>query len=90
MEIQETSSGVLLAVRINPASGMFRLHEKSGRLMIDVNSKPEKDMANREILMNLGKMFGTDIRIVKGHKSRDKIILVKGASLEGVKRILKS
>ena len=88
MDIRETSNGVLLAIRVNPASGRFRLHEESGRLVVDVSGRPEKGMANREVMTNLGKMFGKDIRIVRGHKSRDKLILVKDASLEDVRKIL--
>ena len=88
MEIQETSNGVLLAVRVNPASGRFRLHEKSGRLMVDVSGKPEKGMANMEIITNLGKMFGKEVRIVRGHKSRDKLILLKDLSKEEIIRIV--
>ena len=47
-------------------------------LYADVTSPPDKDKANKELMKELKKFFGKEVSIVSGHKSREKIILVKG------------
>lgn len=79
---------VFITVRVNPASGRFRFYEKDGRFFVDVKNRPDKGMVNREIVVNLGKLLGREVEIAGGHKSREKLVLVKGASLEEVRKVL--
>ncbi len=90
MEVQKYGNSVLVMIRVNPSSGRFRIHEKDGKLLVDVRNRPERGMVNREIVVNIGKILGKEVEIVKGHKSRDKLIMVRDASREEVKRGLQN
>ena len=76
--IRQTENGVLLEVRVKPSSKRFALSEKDGQLILEVTSPPKEGKANLEIVRALKKMFGKDVEIVKGFKSKSKIILIKG------------
>lgn len=43
-------------------------------LKIKVHSKAEKGLANKELEERLGKIFGCEVKIAKGKKSRSKIL----------------
>ena len=88
MEVQKYGNSVLFMIRVNPSSGRFMIHEKDGKLLVDVKNKPEKGMVNREVMVNIGKILGKDIEIIKGHKSRDKVIMIKDVSKEEIKKML--
>lgn len=90
MNIQESENGILFNIRVNTASGKFRLYEKSGRLILDVKNRPEKSKVNMEIITELGKIFRKDVEILRGHRSRDKTILVRDISRQEIERILSS
>lgn len=88
MDIKESKDGIIIEIRANPASGRFRLHEKSNRLVLDLKSRPEGGKANMEIITGLGRIFRKEVRILRGHKSRDKTILIEGITKQEFKRIL--
>jgi uncharacterized protein (TIGR00251 family) len=90
MEIQETGNGVLISFRVNPHSGGFGFTERSGRLVLDLKSRPERGMANAEIVSGLGRLFGRDVEIVRGRRSRDKAVLVRNIPLQEARRILEA
>ena len=90
MEIRKSKDGILLSVKVNPSSGRFGLHVEAGRVLIDLKGKPEKGRANLELVAGLRKIFGRDVFVVKGHKGRDKVILVKNLSEEELKKIIES
>ena len=88
MEIQESGNNIILEIRINPSSGKFRFYEKSGKITLNIKSRPDKGKANSEILAGLRKLFGKDVEILKGHKSRNKTILVKDVTEQEIERVL--
>lgn len=70
----------LLTVRVHPGSrksGVERLAEDEFR--VHVLSPPEKGRANRDVVAVLGDYFGLParcIRIVRGEKSRIKLVAI--------------
>ncbi len=76
--IRETEEGTVFRARINPNSGRFGISREDGRVRINVKSPPRKGKANAEIVKELGKLSGREAVILKGLKSRDKLILVRG------------
>lgn len=84
MELKETLEGTVLKIKVKPDSGSFGF---SGDIL-ELKSRPEGGKANMEILKGLKKLFGKEVLILSGFKSREKVILVKGAGIEDVRKVL--
>lgn len=63
-----------MEVRVKPNSGVFRLR-KDGTL--EIRSPPRDGRANAEIVRELGRLFNTEARILRGRKGRRKLVLLK-------------
>ena len=48
--------------------------EENGVLYVDVNGKAENNEANEEVVRYFSKKFGKDVKIIKGLKSKRKIL----------------
>jgi uncharacterized protein (TIGR00251 family) len=83
--IKETQEGLILSVRVKPCSGEFSISSGQDFLEIRTKSPSEDNRANQEIVKELSRLFGKDVRIIRGLKSRSKTIFVKGASAEELK-----
>ena len=86
LDMKEHKKGVQITVKVRTGSDMFFLHP-DGRL--ELKSLPQKGKANTEIIKGLSKLFGCDVKIIKGIKSKEKIILLIGANLPILKEKLK-
>ena len=84
--IKQTGNGVLIRVRVKPDSKRFALARKGGQLILEVTSPPKEGKANLEIVKGLKRMFGKDVEIVKGFRSREKVVLIKGSKKEEIMR----
>ena len=89
MNIKQTEKGAVLEVRVKPGSGNFSIESREGMITIRTKSPAEDNKANQEIIKRLSRLFGKDVRIVRGLKSRSKTIFVEGACVEDVERVLK-
>lgn len=78
--IRQTENGVLLEVKVKPNSKRFALSRKGDQLILEVTSPPKEGKANSEIIRELKKMFRKEVLILKGFKSREKIIFLNGAA----------
>jgi uncharacterized protein (TIGR00251 family) len=58
-----------------------------GKLLIEIKSNPEKGMANKEILKELKKLFKTEIKIVSGFTSREKIVEIDASEKEVFEKV---
>lgn len=58
------------------------------RLRLRVAAPPEGGRANREVLELIGERCGARAELVSGPSSRHKRVLVRGATVEDVKRAL--
>ncbi len=64
-----------ILVRVRPARPRSRIvGEENGILLVDLRSRPERGEANRELLELLQRRFGGRARIVRGHRSRRKLV----------------
>ena len=84
--MQKTLDGILIEARIKTGCSSFSIKKSEVKFLIEVSAPPVEGKANKEIVKEMKKIFKTDIEIVKGLKSKDKIILIKGDpdSVEGV------
>ena len=74
---------VKIRVHVNPGSKKSEIQkfdEWKNVLVVKVKSPPEKGKANRELVELLSDFFSTEVYIVSGQKSRNKIIVVRGLS----------
>ncbi len=83
--MRQTEDGVLLEIKVKTNSSQFDLYEKDGKFILEIKGKPIEGRANIEIVKELSKMFGKNIRIVRGLKSRDKLILIENAKLSDIR-----
>jgi len=74
--VMETEEGVFVNIKVKTNSPKFRIYMKDV-LHVDVISPPDKNKANRELIKELGKLFDSEVSIVSGHKSREKVVLIK-------------
>ncbi|RME78914.1 MAG: YggU family protein [Planctomycetota bacterium] len=90
---RQDNSGVILKVLVKPnASRNAILGCHDGHLKVAVQAVPEKGKANKALLKFLKKSFhqkGWTYEILTGHGSSKKEILLLGASLEEVERLIK-
>jgi len=56
--------------------------------LVSVKEKAEKGKANKELISELGRIFGKDVKIVSGERSREKIIEISDLDENEVIRIL--
>ena len=81
MSRRETHTGELLIVRVFTKSSRPRVDEvEDGSYKVYVSSAPERGKANRELLTVLASHLGvkkSEISIVRGEKSRDKLIRIE-------------
>jgi uncharacterized protein (TIGR00251 family) len=64
---------------VKPNSPKFSI-EAGDRIIINCKSKPEGNKANTEIVRELEKLFKREVKIIKGLKSKKKVILIDGIS----------
>lgn len=65
-----------ITAKVRTSQPRFSVAEKDGFWSISVTSPPEKNRANREIIRELSKRYGS-VRIAAGLTSRRKIIEIK-------------
>ena len=68
---------MLLTIKVIPNAKQNRIEKTNEVLKVYVKSRPIKGKANMELIKLLAEYFGvskTDIRIVKGEKSREKVV----------------
>jgi uncharacterized protein (TIGR00251 family) len=89
--IKETKGGVLLLIYVQPKAkknAIEGVDEWRGRLKVRIAAPPVEGKANKEVVKFFSKLLGTDVSIVRGETSREKDLLVKGLSVEEVKKKL--
>ena len=64
-----------LKLKVKPNSRKTEiLREEGNEIVLAVKSKPENNKANLEVIKFFSKMFKTKVKIVRGLKSKNKII----------------
>lgn len=64
-----------IEVTVVPKSGSFRVERKEdGRLKVYLKSAPEANKANIELLKEMKRLLGAEVRIVSGLTSRRKVL----------------
>lgn len=90
MKVTQTNEGILINVIVKPKSKKFKMEQEENNLLIHCRNAPEKGKANKELTRELSKLFGHQVFIISGLKSREKIILLKDVRSEELTRLLSS
>ena len=91
--VWESEDGVFLRVFVKPKSTQKKLISDivENALVVNLKSPAREGKANSELLKRLSKVLEIstgDLRLVAGHKSREKTILILGKAIEDVKSAL--
>jgi uncharacterized protein (TIGR00251 family) len=69
---------MIIDVKVKPESGKQEIENVDGsNYKISLKSKPEDNKANIELIKLLKKHFGSNIKIIKGLRNRNKIVEIK-------------
>lgn len=92
LDIKETKQGSLLALKAQPGAARNAINGiHDGCLKVQITTAPDKGKANGAIIKLLAKELGvlkTNIEIVKGEKSRNKVVLFHGISSDNLRDLL--
>ncbi|RLF65483.1 MAG: YggU family protein [Thermoplasmata archaeon] len=88
----ETQNGVILHVKVKPRAEKNRIKglSQDGRfLLVEIKAPPIRGQANKELEKFLRKLFAKEAIIVSGFQAREKYVLIRGATVEEVEKVLK-
>ncbi len=63
--------------KIKPNSPAFEISKFGETIIICTENQPENNKANTEIVKELSRIFGKNVRILRGLKSKQKTILIE-------------
>ncbi len=91
--VRDSDNGTLLTLRVSPDARKSSVEGTYGShaLKLKVAAPPVDGKANAETERFLAKLFGlsfSEVSVVKGASSRDKVVLLKGVSPEEAVRVL--
>ncbi|MBW6461699.1 MAG: DUF167 family protein [DPANN group archaeon] len=75
-----------LTVKLN--SSRFKIESKDENIQVFVTEKPKDNKVNIEIIKNLERLLGKNVKIINGSKSKKKIIRIEGITEEVVRQML--
>ncbi|MCX8151111.1 MAG: DUF167 family protein [Candidatus Bathyarchaeota archaeon] len=90
MKLNENKDGVFLEVFVKPNNQKFEVVVEGYNMVVRCTEEPAKGKANKEIIKELSKLFSSEVEIVRGFASRQKMLLIKGAKKTEIEKLLKS
>ena len=88
MELQKVSDGVIVAVFVKPNSRQFQLKIEGDELIVSCRESPVKGRVNKELIKELSRIFKRRVEIISGSTSKQKKVLIIGASTDEANTIL--
>ncbi|MCK4374463.1 MAG: YggU family protein [Candidatus Brocadiae bacterium] len=92
VEVKELADGVAVPLLVEPGASRDRLYgEHGGRLKLSVTAPPEKGKANKAVCKFLAARLGlskSQVRILSGHNSRLKEVLIERVSRDALEAII--
>jgi uncharacterized protein len=88
MSITEAKDGVILDICVKPNSQKFEITVENQEIVVRSTEEPEKGKVNKEIIKEFTKLFHKKTEIVSGSTSRQKKLLIAGATKNEVAQVL--
>lgn len=88
MRIVESKEGAIIELSVKPRQLSFRISFDGDELIVSCTEEPMKGKVNKELLKQLSKSFKREVRLISGATSRQKLVLVVGATRGEVTRML--
>jgi uncharacterized protein (TIGR00251 family) len=92
VRMTEREEGVSVAVLVEPGASRDRLYgEHDGRLKLSVSAPPERGKANKAVCRLLASRLGVSksrVRILSGHNSRLKEVLIERVAPDALEAII--
>lgn len=89
IELHTSGDEVVLSVRVQPKASRDQIRvEPDGRVRITLTTSPVDGAANKALCAHVAKHLGIAkgaVRVIRGHKSRDKTIGIRGVTAEAVR-----
>ena len=70
------SNGVILKIRVKPKSRQFKI-SPGEELIVFCREPPYKGKVNKELIQEMTKFFGKEVKLISGFTSKNKKILIK-------------
>jgi uncharacterized protein len=79
-----------LRLRVSTGKKEFCIEWKTDEkiLFVETKSNPTKGKANKEILKELKKLFGAEVKLISGFKSKEKILEINSPEKNVMEKIL--
>jgi uncharacterized protein len=92
LNITETDDGVRLSLRVIPRASSTKLDGvHDGAVRVRLNAPPVDGAANKSLCEYLAKTFDLrkrDVEVVRGERSREKTVVLRGISRSNVEQVL--
>ena len=67
----------IIECKVKTGAKKNSIKNENGKLVVELSAKPVQGLANRKLLKFLKKELRKDVKIVKGHKSHQKLIKIE-------------
>ncbi|MCW4046544.1 MAG: DUF167 domain-containing protein [Candidatus Bathyarchaeota archaeon] len=88
MKITETKDGAVIEVFVKPKSDKFEVRLEGDEVVVRCTEEPVKGKVNKELLKTLSKLFHTDVELISGATSRQKLLLITGVKKTEIEQLL--
>ena len=88
--VTETEGGCYISLEVSPGSKKREIKEFDAwrnSVEVAVRAPPKGGKANAELEKFLSEVFGAEVKVVKGRKSRQKVVFVKLSKSDVVKKL---
>jgi uncharacterized protein (TIGR00251 family) len=94
LDVRPSEGGVTLRVRVQPRASRNALAgTREGALVVRLTSPPVEGEANASLISFIAgalRVARSDVRLLRGHKAREKLLQVRGVSQADVVDLLSS
>ena len=88
MTITETKNGAVIEIFVKPNQPKFSINVDGDEIIVFCTEEPVKGKVNKEIIKELTKRFHTKVELVSGATSKQKHLLITGATKNEVEQLL--
>jgi len=89
MKIFETREGCVLEVWVKPHAKEFKVVVEDDNIVVFCSAVPVKGKVNMELVKELSRFLHRPVEIISGFNSKEKRLLVRGATKSGIEDCLR-